>query len=256
MKIDRTGERGVNTFGSEMVIVEYKGCMDVDVYFPEYDWIFKNAKYSNFKKGEIKCPYEKRVFGMGYIGDGKYKVRENGKITKMYKTWNNMLGRCYDEKLHKKRPTYKDCTVCEDWHNFQNFGLWYEENFYEIESEVMCLDKDVLFKRNKIYSPETCIFVPQTINSLFTKSDKNRGEYPIGVNPHGDKFRAICGVYDFKNNKKKLKHLGLYNTVEKAFIAYKQFKEDYIKQVADYYKNEIPVKLYSALYSYEVEITD
>ena len=70
------------------------------------------------------------------------------------------------------------------------------------------------------------------------------------------KFQAQCNVYDFKENKSKKKYLGLYDTVEQAFEVYKRFKEKYIKEVADHYKDQIPEKLYQALYNYEVEITD
>ena len=84
-KIDRIGEESYNSFGSKMVINEYRKWDDIDVYFPEYDWTFKHVNYSNFKKGGIKCPYELRVYGVGYLGEGKYKVRENGKITDEYK---------------------------------------------------------------------------------------------------------------------------------------------------------------------------
>ena len=73
-----------------MVIKEYRGCMDIDVYFPEYDWTFKHTQYNNFKNGKIKCPYEKRCFGIGYLGEGKYKVSENGKITDGYNIWHEM----------------------------------------------------------------------------------------------------------------------------------------------------------------------
>lgn len=258
-KIDRTGEENVNNFGSKMVITRYKKWDDVDVYFPEYNWIAKNIEYSNFKKGNVSCPYELRVYGVGYLGEGKHKVSgENGKATKCYNTWYRMLERCYDEKFKEKHPTYKNCKVSEEWHNFQNFAEWYSENFYEIEGERMCLDKDILHKGNKIYSPENCIFVPQTINSLFTKSDKTRGDYHIGVsyNKRDKKFVARCNVYDFEENKSKRKHLGCYNTPEKAFESYKQFKEKYIKEIAEYYKNLIPRKLYDVLYNYKVEITD
>lgn len=255
-KIDRTGEINYNNFGSEMIIKEYRGCMDVDVYFPEFNWVFKHTQYNNFKKGIIKCPYEKSVLGVGFIGEGKYKVWENDKKTKCYTTWYGMLQRCFDEECKLKHNTYLGVTVCEEWLNYQNFAKWYYKNYYEIEGQRMELDKDILVKGNKIYSPETCVFVPHNINVLFTKSDKIRGEYPIGVNLCCNKFRARCGVYDFKNNKKKLKHLGLYNTVGKAFATYKQFKEKYIKEVADYYKEQIPQKLYDAMYNYQVEITD
>ena len=33
-KINRTGEEGLNNFGSKMIIKEYRSCMNIDVYFP------------------------------------------------------------------------------------------------------------------------------------------------------------------------------------------------------------------------------
>lgn len=256
IKIDRTGEKGVNNFGSEMIIIEYRGALDIDVYFPEYDWTFKNADYGNFKKGKVKCPYERSVFGIGYLGEGKYKVWENGKQTRVYRTWHNMLTRCYNPKYHKKHPTYKNCEASKEFHNFQNFGDWCDENYYEIEGEKMCLDKDILYKHNKIYSPDTCIFVPQTINILFTKSDKARGESAIGTSLFQGKYRAECQMINPKTGKTKKEYLGIYDTQEKGFEVYKYYKEKNIKEVADYYKIHIPDKLYDALYDYEVEITD
>ena len=106
-------------------------------------------------------------------------------------------------------------------------------------------------KGNEIYSPKTCIFVPEDINLLFVKRDKKRGKYPIGVSelPY-NKFRSRCNV------KGKRIHIGVYNTPEEAFIHYKQFKENYIKQVADEYKPYIPKKLYEAMYRWEVDIND
>ena len=83
--IDRTGEESINNFGSKMIIKEYRNATDIDVYFPEYNWIAKNKQYHNFKNGCVKCPYERRSYGIGYLGEGKYKVRENGKKTKISK---------------------------------------------------------------------------------------------------------------------------------------------------------------------------
>ena len=255
--IDRTGEIRYNTFGSKMIIVEYRKRKDIDVYFPQYDWTGKNFKYCNFKKGKILCPYERRYYGHGYIGKGKHKaVDENGKHSKCYEVWVKMLQRCFDEKFQIKRPTYKGCKVCTEWLNFQVFAEWFYNNYYEIEGERMHLDKDILIKGNKIYSPNTCVFVPQRINTLFIKRNKVRGEYPIGVSYHkmSKKFIVHCNVYDYKKNKKI--NLGYYSTPEEAFNVYKEFKENYIKKVADLYKDKIPTKLYDALYNYEVEITD
>ncbi|MFQ9298734.1 MAG: AP2 domain-containing protein [Clostridia bacterium] len=253
---DRTGEKRLNNFGSEMVIVDYRGCMDVDVYFPEYDWVYKSVTYQKFKDGGVKCPYERSVYGVGYFGNGEYKAWENGKNTRIYNTWYDMLKRCYDKEYHKKQPTYKNCTVCDEWLNFQNFARWYEENYYEIEGEVMCLDKDILFKGNKIYSPETCVIVPQAINKLFTKRQNDRGDSAIGTSPVDGKYMVRCHMINPKTGKSKRKYLGIYDTQEKAFKIYKYYKEKNIKIVADYFREQIPDKLYDALYNYEVEIDD
>ena len=164
-----------------------------------------------------------------------------------------MLERCYSKEKRYKNPTYEDCTVCKEWHNFQNFAKWYEENYYEIEGEKMCLDKDILVKGNKIYSPSTCILVPNRINVLFCKSDKVRGDLPIGVglsNRIKNPYRAYC------HDGEKYMALGNYNTPKEAFQVYKLYKERLVKQVADEYKPYIPKELYEAMYRYEVEIDD
>ena len=167
-----------------------------------------------------------------------------------------MLRRCYDEKFHKKNSTYIDCEISERFLNFQNFGKWDNENYYEIEGEKMCLDKDILFKHNKIYSPETCVYVPQKINSLFTKRQNNRGESVIGTTPFKGKYVAQCWLINPETGKSKQEYLGRYDTQEKGFEVYKYYKEKNIKEVADYYFGRIPQRLYDGLYRYEVEITD
>ena len=210
-------------------------------------------------KEEIKKLAEKYnnnvIITLGSLGAVVY---ENGKMTKCYEVWNHMLQRCYDSKYHEKYSTYKDCEVVEEWLNLQNFGNWFDDNYYEVKNEKMCLDKDILNKGNKIYSPNNCIFVPDKINTLFVKCNKSRGDYPIGVCYHKSigKFIARCSIYDFKTNKSKNKHLGYYDTPNEAFKIYKQFKEKYIKEVADCYKDFIPIKLYDAMYNYKIDIDD
>ena len=113
-KRDRTAEEGYNKFGSKMIIKKYKDYMDMDVYFPEYNWVLEHARYDHFKEGNIKCPYEPRYYGVGYLGEGEYKVRENGKLHRYYIIWHDMLKRCYDPKVHEREPTYEGCTV-EDY---------------------------------------------------------------------------------------------------------------------------------------------
>lgn len=190
---------------------------------------------------------KKKVFKVG-IND-----IEDGSKNISYFYWKHMLRRCYDDKLLIKYPTYIGCSVCEEWKYYSNFKKWYEENYYEIDDEKMCLDKDILHKGNKLYSSDTCVFAPNRINTLFVKNNSHRGNLPIGVSYHkqNDKYQVV-----FKISKEKLKYLGCYNDPIEAFNIYKYEKEKLVKQVADQYKDKIPNKLYNAMYNYIVEITD
>jgi hypothetical protein len=194
------------------------------------------------------------VYGVGIYTKGKYKSWENGKPTKVYTAWTNMLKRCYSQISLEERPTYTGCTVCPEWLNFQKFAEWYFSNYYEVSSfGTLQIDKDILIKGNKIYSPETCVFVPSVINSLFIKHDAKRGDYPIGVtyNKKAKKYEARISYGDGRFH-----YLGLFDTVEEAFEVYKYHKELHIKNKAEEHKPNIPLKLYEAMLNYEVEITD
>ena len=256
-KQERLGETRRNKEslgGYKMKIVEYNGYMDIIVEFQDKHKAKVHTTYQNFKKESVKNPYHSNVYNIGYIGEGKYKSKINGKLTKAYLYWQTTLERCYEPYELNKHPTYIDCYVCDEWLNFQNFAKWFYKNYYEIEGEIMCLDKDILCKGNKIYSPNTCIFVPQRINTLFVRQQRKRGEYPIGVSPNkrDNCLRVDCNTLD---KRKFLGHFSL-NKPFQAFTVYKNFKEKYIKEVADEYKDLIPVKLYDAMYRYEVEIND
>lgn len=251
-KDDMLNKVWYNNNGERMTIVRYGGTRDIDVQFDD-GTVVEHREYSAFKKGQIKNPMTPSVYGIGFIGKGKFKTKDkNGKNTKCYDTWVRMLQRCYDPKYQEKNPTYKGCTVDKRWHNFQNFAKWYYENYYEFgNDERMELDKDILNKGNKVYSAETCVFVPQFINKLFIKRDVTRGDLPIGVTKHKDKFKAQLN----KGNGKAI-YLGRYTTSEEAFQVYKNAKEDYIKEVAENYKLQLPHRLYKAMMKYEVKITD
>lgn len=247
-KIDRTGEINFNTFGSKMTVIRYKNHNNMTV---EFECGYKvECTYYQFSKGEILNVYDKTVYKVGYIGEGKYKTKVNNKQTIQYEHWKGMLRRCYDEKSLKKNKTYIGKTVCDEWLNFQNFAMWFDENYYEVENETMCVDKDILTKGNKIYSQQTCLIVPSRINSLFIKCDNSRGDNPLGVRKNYNKYDARCSTH------KKSVYLGIYRTKEEAFEHYKEFKENYIKKVADSYKGKIPKILYNAMYNWKVEITD
>lgn len=245
IKINRIGEERINNQGFLMRIIEYNDTNNIIVEFQdEYKAIVKSY-YDSFIHGKIKNPFHKTSFGVGYIG--YTTTRKNGALKESYKHWYAMIQRCYG-KGHEKY--YKDCTVCDEWLCFENFEKWYEENYYEVDGEIMNLDKDILIKGNKTYSPETCIFVPKNINLLVLNKKKGRGDCLIGVSKTTGKH---CFKYRSSFNKT---HLGLFKTEIEAFLEYKKCREKYIKRIADEYKDKIPQKLYDALYNWKIEEDD
>ena len=246
-KNNRVGEINYNNQGELMTIVEYNNSIDMIIKF-DSTGILKKCAYKEFKSGHVHDNFYPSVCGVGYIGDTSITIG-NKIIKHSYRTWSGMILRCYSDKYHDRYKSYADCSVCKEWHCYANFEKWYNENYYEVENEAMNLDKDILVKGNKLYSPDTCIFVPQTINALFTKREQARGKYPIGVTRdkrYGKFAPQVQGV----------KWLGYYNTPEEAFKVYKENKEKRIKQIAEEYKDKIPDKLYDSLCNYKVDATD
>ena len=242
-RLDRTGEKYITNEGYEVEIIEYFNKNNCTILFND-NRIKTQIKFREIKK--VKNPNHKTLYNIGFMGYGKYKAQINKKKLKSYSVWAGILYRCYSEIGSAKHHSYKGCSVDLQWHNFQNFAEWFESNYVEDWQ----LDKDILVKGNKIYSPKTCCFVPKEINLLFTKNKIRRGEYPIGVSLNGDKFQSTL----HKGGKNY--NLGLFNTPEEAFQAYKVVKESYIKEVADEWKDKINHKVYKAMYNYKVEITD
>ncbi len=246
--IDRTGEISVNKQSYKTKIVECFSAINISVKIDD-KYILKNIRYDHFKDKSIINPYHASVYGVGYMGQGKYKSKINGKTTQAYQTWQHMLERGYSDQLKNKQPTYKDVTVCEEWKCFQDFAKWHEET-WKPHMRKWHLDKDIIKKGNKVYSPETCDFVSNDINVLFSKRQNYRGEYPIGV------FKQLHRYYAKISKFGKQVRLGGYATKEEAFEAYRIAKEEYNKEVAEIWKSLISPRIYNAMYNYNVEITD
>ena len=143
----RLGETRMMNCGEIAFIVNYANYNDITVQFKTTGELVKTT-YSSFKNGSVRSRFAPSVYGVGYLGNEKSKD-ENGKSLKSYETWKSMLERCYSEKYHEKHTTYMECEACKEWLNFQEYGKWFEGNYYEIEGERMCLDKDILVKHNK-----------------------------------------------------------------------------------------------------------
>ena len=251
----RIGMTNTNKQGYIMKVVDYIDSNNVIIEFQDNYHERIRCTWSAFINGSIKNHYVPFVYGVGMIGV-KYPSVVNGKRTKEYTTWHSMLTRCYTNYKEHYR-TYRKSKVCDEWLLFENFYEWLhsQENFDKwILLDNGVVDKDIIIKRNKTYSPDTCCLVPQNVNALFIKSDKARGNYPIGVTykTRDNVFEAQCNV----NGKET--YLGRRTTPEQAFLLYKSFKESLIKQVAqeEYNKGNITKQCYDAMMNYEVEITD
>lgn len=243
-KMDRLGEIRINNQGTKMKIIAYRRRNDMDVEFlDDFHYVKRHSAYSNFVKGTIKNPYDRSVFGIGYIGDGKWKVKHNGKFSRVYLCWMHMIERCYYDKNQELHPSYYDkCTVCNEWLNYQIFADWYKEREYECDGRLH-LDKDIKYPGNTVYAPEKCLLVPQRINMLFLNKPNKRG-LPNGIRKNS------CG-YLAKYNQREL---GVYNSVEEAYSVYASKKKEDIINIANEYKEIIPDEVYQALLKYEVSI--
>lgn len=254
-KINRTNEEKINYQGCLMKIVEYNDANNIIVEFQD-DYKSKvHTSYQWFIKGKVQNPYYPSVYDIGITGN-KYCLESNYSKTKEYATWTRILQRCFIKTLsNNKNVSYQEATCCEEWLLYENFYEWLhsQPNFDKWLNEDYEIDKDIIIKGNKVYSPKTCCLVPYYINTLFIKRTALRGDCPIGVVKRGKKYVARC-----KSINKKLIHIGCFSTPEEAFNAYKKYKENIIKQIAEieYSQDNITKECYEAMMKYEVEITD
>ena len=192
------------------------------------------------------------VCDVGYLGSNlELKTSYNGKKCPIYNRWFSMLERCYSKKVHERFPTYVGCYTSDDFKDYSKWRKWYDN--YQYKHDGWQLDKDLLVKGNKIYSSETCVFLPREINQILVKRTVSRGKYLIGV-CWSKTNRAFMAQVN--KNKGKSEHLGFFNTEIEAFNAYKVAKESFVKEQADKYKDMLDPRAYSALQNYVVNIDD
>ena len=170
---------------------------------------------------------KKLVEGFG-VNDADYVVNPIGPDGKrfrcpLYKTWKSMLQRAYSPKYHARQPTYVGVTVCEEWRSFMAFRAWMMEQDWEGNE----LDKDILVPGNKVYSPDTCVFVAREVNALLLNSAASRGDWPIGVFKAKNKFCA-----QIRENGKS-RHLGYFHSPHEAHLAWRKEKVRLVRKAAD-----------------------
>lgn len=200
-------------------------------------------------KGCKWCGYDsikKEYFGFGIYDTHDAFSDDINK--KCFITWRGMIERCYNEEQRYKWKTYQGCYVCDEWKFYSAFKEWFLDNY----KKGFDLDKDILVRGNKEYSPNKCCFVPQEINKFFTKRQNCRGSYLIGTSKRKNRniFQSSISI-----DSKQL-YLGDFKSEYDAFIAYKKAKELRIKELANEYKDQLEPRVYEALCNYKVEITD
>ena len=231
-------------------IVKYNDAHNVEIQFLNTGYR-KVAEMKEVRNGGVKDPYSPSVYGVGILGT-KYPSTINGVNIKEYDLWQNMLKRCYSDTLKKKKPTYEGCEVSEKFKSYEYFYEWCNKQI-GFGNQGWHLDKDLLIKGNKVYSENSCVFIPQEINKILIKSTASRGKHLIGV--YWSKT-ANAFVARVSKNKGGSEWLGYFNTEIEAFNAYKKAKEFFVKEQANKWKGKVDPRAYEALMNYTVDIDD
>ena len=166
---ERLGETVMQNCGELAFIVEYVNSHDITIQFKKTSELVKTS-YDKFIRGEVKSHFTASGYGVGITGLETIRD-ENGELLDSYICWRDMLRRCYSAKYQEKQPTYKGCRVCDDWLYYSNFKNWYDKSYYEVENKTSQLDKDILIKGNKVYSPDTCVLF-QILSIYYLPKDK------------------------------------------------------------------------------------
>jgi len=231
-----------------ITVIDYRSSDEVYCVFE--DTGYKTcATMGDIRKGCVKDRLVPTVYGVGYLSDSA--TRQGKTHLPQYVFWTGMLKRCYSASFVEKHPSYRGCSVSDNFKNYSYFKEW-SENQIGFGNEGWQLDKDILVKGNKIYSEDTCCFVPPDINNAFCKANKTRGSCSIGV--YFDK--TSCKFVAQISLNGKLKKLGSFNSEKEAFLRYKIEKELHFKFLADSYKNMIDIRVYEALINYTVSVDD
>lgn len=151
--------------GTKLEVLEYINAHKILVQFDDKKSLPFTACTSNLQKGMYRNPYHPTIEGIGYEGQGDYSFKQDGRCAIM---WRSMIARCFSKKWNRVRVPEQP-RVIENWFNFQNFAEWY----YNQSGSSLGnweLDKDIIVKGNRTYSPETCCLVPREINTAYPMS--------------------------------------------------------------------------------------
>lgn len=235
-----------NLYGN-VRIIGYESYKRVRVEFDTGDSCY--CRMGDLKNGEVRNPYHPNKYGAGFIGEGDYRAATKRGHTLEYRYWTGVMERGHSEAFKAIKPTYKDCYVDSEWHNFQNFARWCNTQ-KGFGKDGWHLDKDLLVKGNKKYSKDTCVFIPPEINLAISLKKSTRGDLPIGVTYTNGFYRAQWGEFGIQQQSETLK------CPYECFLIYKQNKENHLKVLAELWEGEIEDVAVEALINFEVELDD
>lgn len=234
------GREFENRVGEKCFIVDYKSSKEVVVMF--YDGYYTTAQMSNIRKGAVKNPFSEKGRFLGF-GVADVMVSTKSPTYKYRRLWEAMITRV----CSREDTAYHNVTISQDWAILSTFleDIKRFKGYDKVVTDGWVLDKDILSVNGKIYSKDTCCFVPPEINSLLVSMGKPKGDYPLGVHfcKREGKFVAQLHV------KTTMKHIGYFDCQDEARAAYKREKQKYVNRIAELYKSEIDGKVYSALLS-------
>ncbi|CAM0001805.1 HNH endonuclease [Vibrio phage D184] len=184
-------------------VIEYKSNQEVKVEFLDTKFSLWTAKWC-ILAGKVKDKLKPSLCGVGIVGCGKYKASVNRERTPAFRFWREMICRCYGVANLKRRPTYENVTVCDEWLNFQNFADWFHEN-YPDDGVNICLDKDIKIPGNKVYRPEACSFTTREENTFKCSEWKRKNFALLNVVSmavvRSDSFRKFESIYGLDRKK-------------------------------------------------------
>lgn len=247
MAVIKVGEKFLLNTGEVVEVIKYVGAVKgVTVRFEEGNTVVCSSK--ELRAGYVKNPLRNSVLGKACIGEGAYDAR-----SLEYRHWMHMLQRVYLPELHIKHPNYSDAAICTDWHNFQNFAQWCQiaDGFSKTceDGRVFCLDRDLLYPNNKLYSPETCCFIPNCINvGLEGRKRSKTSGLPTGVFWHKATNGYIVSVSSGSNQQ----HIGCFRDLTQAKFEYNKAKTDILVELAQKYRWQISEAAYQALNSVDI----
>lgn len=239
----KAGDEGTTNTGSDYTVIEYLGNCRYLIEFQDEFKYRMPARANRLKEGKIQNPYLRSFKNLGFIGAGSHKASGDSKPA--YKKWQDMWARVGSD--NPDLSAYADCTISEEWQNFQTFAdFYYACRYNEDEWE---LDKDILVPHNRVYGVEFCVFVPKEINLFIQFNRTKSSALPTGVReaPQPNTWTTSIKVDG------KSKHLGTFYSIESAYFAYKLAKEKEAVRIARKWESYVDPRVTESLLNFKVD---